>query len=88
MRGAPGVCIVASTAQGDHRAAGWRSGDSKMQLFLLTQVATAAYALSARTVAPPRVVVDLDVVADTLPLESEIYLSALQELRPTRQAMP
>ena len=32
-------------------------------------------ALSMQTQAPPRVVVDLDVVADTLPLESEVYLS-------------
>ena len=39
-------------------------------------------ALSLQTQAPPRVVVDLDVVADTLPLESEVYLSALQSLRP------
>ena len=39
-------------------------------------------ALSMQTQAPPRVVVDLDVVADTLPLESEVYLSALQSLRP------
>ena len=42
----------------------------------------ATFALSMQTQAPPRVVVDLDVVADTLPLESEVYLSALQSLRP------
>ena len=42
----------------------------------------ATVALSMQTQAPPRVVVDLDVVADTLPLESEVYLSALQSLRP------
>ena len=42
----------------------------------------ATVALSMQTQAPPRVVVDLDVVADTLPLESEVYLSALQNLRP------
>ena len=42
----------------------------------------ATLALSMQTQAPPRVVVDLDVVADTLPLESEVYLSALQSLRP------
>ena len=39
--------------------------------------------LGASAVAPlPRVVVDLDVVADTLPLESEVYLETLQHLRP------
>ena len=35
-------------------------------------------ALSLQTQAPPRVVVDLGVVADTLPLESEVYLSAAE----------
>ena len=39
-------------------------------------------ACGLQTQAPPRVVVDLDVVADTMPLESEVYLSALQTLRP------
>mmetsp|Transcript_8167 Transcript_8167/g.24466 ORF Transcript_8167/g.24466 Transcript_8167/m.24466 type:complete len:366 (-) Transcript_8167:26-1123(-) len=41
-----------------------------------------ATTLRAAPTAPPRVVVDLDVVADTLPLESEVYLAALQKLRP------
>ena len=48
----------------------------------LVLIPATALALSLQTQAPPRVVVDLDVVADTLPLESEVYLSALQSLRP------
>ena len=48
----------------------------------LVLLPAATLALSMQTQAPPRVVVDLDVVADTLPLESEVYLSALQSLRP------
>ena len=52
----------------------------RRQTMLLLPAATLA--LSMQTQAPPRVVVDLDVVADTLPLESEVYLSALQSLRP------
>ena len=57
-----------------------RAVNAAMRTLLL--IPATALALSMQTQAPPRVVVDLDVVADTLPLESEVYLSALQSLRP------
>lgn len=39
--------------------------------------------VGAAATAAPRVVVDFDVLADTIPFESEVYLAALQSLRPS-----
>ena len=55
-----------------------RGATTMLVLWLVVSCASAMTMTTAR----PRVVVDLDVVADTLPLESEVYLETLQSLRP------